>query len=396
MLRELFNPVPRRMPLEALSSQLDSQSQTVRLCASPRIREARFDDYPQIAALQSRYGFGSDSYEEWAHLWINNPLYRQLTGWPIGWVLEHNGILGYIGNIPLPYEFGGRRIIAATSRGWVVDASFRSYSFGLLSRFFAQKPVDLFLNTTVNAYANAGQQAFGASRIPTGTWDKSAFWITEYRGFASSLLAYKRLPNLKVFKLPLAFGLFLKDGVAKRTSELIGHNAAARFCSNFDDRFDVFWGKLRLFNSRVLLALRSREMLEWHFQRAATQGRAWILIIEDSAELAAYAIFLRRDLQKFNLKRVMLIDFEALEGKNELLVSMLSIALERCRRDGIHMLETVGFSSEKRRIIDRVAPHRRSLPSWLYFYKTRDEYLARVLKEPTFWDPSCFDGDAGL
>ena len=36
------------------------------------IRQASFEDHPQIVALESKYGLETKSYEEWTHLWSNN------------------------------------------------------------------------------------------------------------------------------------------------------------------------------------------------------------------------------------------------------------------------------------------------------------------------------------
>jgi hypothetical protein len=102
------------------------------------------------------------------------------------------------------------------------------------------------------------------------------------------------------------------------------------------------------------------------------------------------------DNREFGLNRLSLIDFQSLNGKNERLVPMLSWALDRCRRERIHMLGIIGFGPGKQRIINSIAPHRRALRSWLYFYKTNDQYLAKALDDPRSWDPSCFDGDASL
>ena len=79
--------------------------------APPRFREATFEDYAQVSALESEYGLQTKSLEEWRHLWIHNPVYRQLPEWPIGWVCENEDdqIVGCIANIPLRYEFGDRR-----------------------------------------------------------------------------------------------------------------------------------------------------------------------------------------------------------------------------------------------------------------------------------------------
>jgi hypothetical protein len=365
---------------------------------SPKVREARFDDYAEIMNLQSRYDLGRESYEEWSHLWTGNPLYKELPKWPIGWVLEteEQEIVGYAGNIPLSYQFRGKRIVAATFRAWVVDSNHRSHALSLLGRYFQQKNVDLFINTTVSKYAVCGQEAFRASRVPAGAWDKSVFWITENRGFTSSFLARKGFLASKLLKFPIELCLLAEENLAKRNSRLDSQEVSISFCTNFDARFDALWKELRRSNPEILLATRSREMLEWRFERALAENRSWVLTVEEGPQLAAYAIFLRRDKPELSLKRLRLIDFQALNGRNELLLPILVRALERCRSEGIHMLDAIGFGPKKQRILDSIEPHRRTLSSWLYYYKARDKHLANSLTDPSCWDPSCFDGDASL
>ena len=365
---------------------------------APTVRIATFEDYSGIATLYERHGFASRSFEEWASLWIGNPLYNELPEWPIGWLLEDENktIVGYLGNIPLPYVFRGRQIVAATSRAWVVDSGFRSYSFSLLNRFFRQKSVDLFLNTTVNKNAIRGYQAFRVSRVPVGAWDQSIFWITNYRGFAASVLANKRVPGWKLLSFPVSLGLVAQDSLPRKRVGAHKHGVSLTFVNGFDVRFDIFWEKLLSSNSDILLATRSREVLDWHFRRALAENRAWVVIAEVGAELVAYAIFLRRDNKQLGLDRLRLIDFQSLPDSNEVLRPMLSRALDRCRMESVHMLEIIGLSPERQRVIDDAGRRRRSLPSWLYFYKANDDRLAEALKDPRSWDPSCFDGDASL
>jgi hypothetical protein len=75
---------------------------------------------------------------------------------------------------------------------------------------------------------------------------------------------------------------------------------------------------------------------------------------------------------------------------------MLSWAHQRCQQEGIHMLEAYGFRPEKERVIQSLAPHRRQLPSWFYYYKTRDQALVAALVDPGIWDPCHYDGDSSL
>lgn len=363
-----------------------------------KFRQATFDDYDEIAPLATRYRLEPEDREDWVRLWANNPIYHQLPNWPIGWVFENEDrrIVAYIGNVPLLCEMGGQRLTVAASRAFVVDIPYRSYSLALLNQFFKQKRVDLFLNTTVNPEASKPHEVFRALRVPLGTWDEAAFWITEYRDFSASLLARKEFSGARWLGCPLSIGLWLRDGVKGRFWKTYCDGVEASFCSQFDERFEDFWQQLRHNFPRRLLANRSREMLEWHFKRPLENGKAWVLTVGKGSALAAYAIFLRRDNSAFSLKRMRLVDFQVLGGNAELLRSLIGHALARCRREGIHMLECIGFAPDKQRVIEALAPHRRKLSSWRYFYKATNRQLAQTLEDPGVWDPSCFDGDASL
>jgi hypothetical protein len=366
--------------------------------APPRFREATFEDHAQVSALESRYGLQTKNDEEWRHLWLHNPVYQQLPEWPIGWVCEneHDEIVGCIANIPLGYEFGSRTLVAATSRSFVVDSRYRGYAFMLLSHFFSQKNVDLFVNTTVNAKASLLQGLFRATRVPSGTWNRSAFWITDYRAFASSLLSRKEMPSGKTVSYPLSAGLFLRDMLASRMLRSRSNGIEVEFCTQFDDRFEDFWQRIRRDSTGRLLATRSQEVLDWHFKHALAKDKAWVTTVSAGGVLAGYAVFCRQDNPSYQLKRMRLVDFQTSPGQTELLQPMLLSAVERCQREGIHMLEAIGFDSDKKRMIDSLGPHCRELGSWRYFYKTNDHELAASLQNPQVWDATCFDGDASL
>ena len=304
--------------------------------------------------------------------------------------------MGSVGNIPLAYEFGNRRLLTATSRALVLDERYRPYAFTLLKYFFGQSNVDLFLNTSVNDRVFKLQELFRASRVPMGTWNRSAFWITNYRGFTASFLARKDIAVGQVLNFPLSAGLFMRDKLAGREIKIERDGIKVEPCAHFDDRFETFWQEIRKQNSGRLLADRSRDVLDWHFQPALQRAQAWILTVSDPAGLAAYGIFSREDKPALQLKRVRLVDFQCRNGRAELLRPVLSRALERCQQEGIDMLEAFGFAAGKQAVIDSMNPHYRELSSWRYFYKTKDPQLAARLTDAAAWDPSCFDGDSSL
>lgn len=339
---------------------------------APRLREATLDDYPRIAALETECGLKTKKREAWEHLWTSNPAWRE--GRPMGWVLEtpDGGIVGSVGSIPLAYEFQGRKVSAAAGRAWVSDSRYRGYALLLMERFFAQPRVDLLLNTTVNGRAAGALSVFQPDRVPAGAWDQSAFWVTNRWGFLRSYLAMK--------------GILPAPAIGRRDIQLR---------ASFDERFDRFWDAQKRKRSALLMGVRTREILQWHFHHALANGRAWILTVENGGALRAWSIFCRKDNPRFGLKRMRLIDFQSLEEGADLLAPMLSEALRKCREERIHMLEAIGAGKEQNRVLERLGPRRRALP-WSFFYKANSRDLAQKLEDPAVWDPSGFDGDASL
>lgn len=362
------------------------------------LREATFDDYDQIIALESSQNLRVRSREEWSRLWLDNPLYKQLgSKWPIGWVLEDQDgrIVGTAGNLPLPYVFQGRKLIVATGRGWAVEERYRGVALMLLDTYFNQPNVDLFLNTTVNALAAEAFGVFGSCPVPAGDWTGASYWVTSYPGFAKTALSVKKLPLPQILCYPAAACLYLKDLVASKRLPAAPRNIGVQLAHRFDDRFDGFWEKLSG-KRALLMGVRSRDALEWHFGPSLQRGDAWLFTVPNGNSLAAYAVFQRRDEPRTGLKRMRLIDFQALNQDSECLHAILAEALRIARQSGIHILEKVGLKVEGTAIVDEYAPYRRKLAAWPFFFNSPDAELQQSLQSPTAWQPSSFDGDASL
>jgi hypothetical protein len=379
----------------------DGTTKSVRSQKPPKLREVRFEDYQQIAALVCKFNLHIETYPGWIHLWTENPAYKQIKDkFPKGWVLEtaEGAVAGYLGNVPLDYEFQGVRLLAATTRAWVVDTPYRSYSPLLLGTYFNQPNVNLFLSTTLNPQSAPAYGIFQTTRVPVGIWDWTLFWITNYQGFAESFLRKRGTAMAKILSYPISAGVLFGDRV--KGSRLRREDTASKVLSllSFDERFDAFWGDLRREKHNVLLGVRTGEALTWHFKIALQQNAAWIFAIEGASGLAAYAIFLRDDYPDIGLTRMRLVDFQCLEQRRgpELFLNMLGTAADRCRREFIHMLEMVGLPPGLEAVLKSASPHRRHLPNWLYFFKTNNPSLATALQHPAAWEPSLFDGDSSL
>jgi hypothetical protein len=367
----------------------------------PKLREVRFDDHSQVAALAIKFGLDADDFRAWKNLWMENPALREIkVKFPMGWVLEtaDGSIVGYLGNIPMRYELEGRRILVATGRSWVVDAVYRPYSLLLMGTYFQQANVDLFLTTSVNSQSAVPLSVFQWVRVPKGAWDRTLFWITYPQGFSQSYLRKKGWPAAKLLSYALSLGISFRDHVRGDRFPKNGTDFAVLSCNVFDERFDAFWTALKKRKSKLLLAVRDRETLEWHFKSALLKNMAWIYTLEDKRGLIAYAVFLRQDRRLVGLKRMCLVDFQCLEQEKApaLLTAMLRTAFERCRQESVHMLELIAPTPLLEKCAERAYPHKRQLANWMYFYKTNNRILSEKLLNADVWEPSVFDGDCPL
>jgi hypothetical protein len=235
----------------------------------------------------------------------------------------------------------------------------------------------------------------GWSRVPVGEWDRSQFWIVDHRKALQSYVESKTstiVANVaSVLASPL---LFMKDVMAERRYSPTD-DYRLEWCDSFDERFDCFWKELNNQYPDRLLSARDTATLQWHFKSALQERRLWILAASTGSHLIGYAILDRRDIAALDLTRVLLQDFQALRSDAALCSSMIYVLLQRCRREGIHILENIGCWMEKLQPA-RNAPYRRHLGSWCYLYRIKNESLERSLRRAASWYPTQYDGDASI
>lgn len=364
-----------------------------------RVREASFEDFEAINDLGRRHGLEARKNTEWESLWKENPVMEDLKRpWPLGWVLEGDmeRIIGCLCNVPLAYELEGRRLTAAAGTFLAVDADYRNYSILLIKRFFEQKNVDLLLLTTANNDAGRIFPVFKARRIPVDSYATVLFWIINYRQFVSSALINRKIPFKGALAHPLSLTLRGIDKLTGRNQRMFRLDGEIQQCETFDGRFDAFWSILKKRYSDRLLYVRDREHLGWHFKSAIKGKRVWVFVCGKESRINSYAIFLRQDADGGRLRRIRLVDFQYVDDGTDAIMKMISHAAKRCRKEDIHVLEIIGFDSEKRSAAEEYSPYKRMLPSWPFFYKANDPVLADRLNAPGRWDPCMLDGDGSL
>ena len=364
----------------------------------PRLRLASLDDYEQIRAVQSANGLSTKSREQWLHLWQNNPACWELPGWPAGWVLENESgsIVGALENLPCLYRLGGRKFVCAFGRGWAVEPAYRVYALQLVVSQMRQANVDLLITTTAGSRTTELLTRSGWSQAPVGRWDRSAVWVTNYAETARSCLV--KTPRL-VSSLAgpiLSATLRWKVAAPWRARRPEGR-WKLRWCADFDKRFERFWQELEEQSSRRMLAVRSTQTLQWHFKYALQENRLAILSASDGGgRMIAYAVFERRPVPSLGAERALLIDFQTLVADCDLVAAMISFAVERYREEGVPIMENVGCWLEARQPLTHRPLFRRVLGSWSYLYYSKNQELARTLRDPEPWYPTQFDADASL
>lgn len=357
----------------------------------PALREACFADYPAVAALLERNGLRARPEEEWRRLWVSNPAYDE--GWPIGWVLESEGqIVGALANLPASYVWRNSKIRAAVAIDWAVDEGYRAYSLVLMQRATTQPDVDLLMATSVGPSAEPGYAAVKWSRVRSGEWNRSGFWVTSALGFAESALRAKstRVPAA-CLKYPLSFAMVCRRAVLRYRAPATAPDWVVERWDGFDSDFDRFWLALQSRHADKLLAVRDRATLAWHFRPSS--GRILIGIVRQGAAMQGYIVLVRNDNEEIGLKRMRLADFQSLDDPQQAFRALLAWACKCCRQEGIHVLEDVGRTASRLGID---APYDRPLASWSSYFRAKDETLAEALRTAETWAVTSYDGDAAL
>jgi len=376
--------------------------------STPLLRAARLEDYQDIQRLGLEHSLDVPSYEDWSGLWLNNPLRVRLSkNFPIGWVLETNRgeLVGCMGTAWSRYTFQGETLISAVARAWFAPVEYRGFALELMDEYLNQPGVDLFINNCVSQPAHAAFSQF-CTPIPLGRWNSMSYWVTDYRGFAERVLKSARVPLSGLLRYPVSAGLWMKDVTAGKRLHTNAAPFAAESLDRFDSQFDVFWRELVRQNPEKLLADRGAAALSWHFAIPMRKKRLWILTASRNGRLRAYCTLTRQD-NAFRLpalthndsqgiRAMRLVDYQSIEPEVDYLSGLLEIALGRCRKEGVYILECLGCKVPKMHVVDEAAPHNVELENWKFYYRASDPDLNARLQEPMVWDPSAYDGDASF
>jgi hypothetical protein len=360
------------------------------------VREMQLSDYAAVQKVRQENGLTVLSLEEWNHLNRDNPFVSPEDPVPIGWILEDDreGVVGIYGNFPGRYGWRSQELRAGISHSWAVNRGHRKGSLLLVARYLGQKNVHLLINTSANVEAGRVFETLKALRVPQPDFHWILVWIFRYSAFVESVLRYKKVRGAGYLKPFLAAGLKGMDRLARR-NRWKAFSGRVRRIDEFDERFDGFWKQLCA-SSRQLMAVRHRRALEWHFHLGQREGRIAIFIYETAGRMQGYLILRREEDPALALCRQRVVDLQVLAPGEEALQELFAAAADFARQSGAQILEVVGLSALKRRSLEALAPHRRRMTTWPFWYCAVQPVTGADFRNPEVWDPTLYDGDSSV
>lgn len=366
----------------------------------PKLRQAEMADFPTITELKVRGGIVVDPYENWKRLWIDNPAFAAVEGLAMGWVLEARGkIVGYLGNIALPYCYEGKRLTAVAGSGFVVDPEYRGASLSLNSAFYRQKSVDIHLSTTAIESVGKLARAFRSAALPQPDYDSILFWVLQPYGVAKALA--KKLDLAR----PIEYFATILSSLAVSSDTMLRHRWPSECATDLDviavsvggigDEFEAFWQE-KLNQKPRFYADRSAATLRWHFQVPGHNGSVRVLCCRRRGRLVGYAI-VRNDFERpGGLKRTLIADLLVHHDDLEVVRALLVASFGEARHFKSHILEVIGFPPEIRQAFREAKPYVRRLPACPFYYRASDPALHRALADSSVWYAGPYDGDTTL
>jgi hypothetical protein len=365
------------------------------------LREARFADLDAVRQLKMRWGLGSDSLANWEHLWRHNPaLGDPNVRRPIGWVLEAKGeIVGYLGNISLVYHYGSRTLSAVAGTGFVAAPDYGIPSLRLLSAFYRQPSVDLFLASTANETSEKLVKLFHAVPLPQQDYDTVLFWVLRPYPFAQEVMRMLDLtPAFSRLSAPLASVIVGTDTILRRRwarNSSPGLTIKEIGIDEIGEPLQVLWAN-KLKEVTQLLADRTPASFRWHFGIPGHRGTTHVLGCFQSTELLGYVVIRTDTNQDSGLRRSLVADLLVKENNPKVTEALLFQAYQHSKNIGSHLLEIMGFPQSIRKLCSQWRPYSRKYPNLPFYYKAADPELHKALFDPAPWFASPFDGDTTL
>ena len=105
---------------------------------------------------------------------------------------------------------------------------------------------------------------------------------------------------------------------------------------------------------------------------------------------------MRADNNDIGLKRMKIIDIQTLSNNEETATALITNAIKYAQKQGVYVLELIGFGQDIRRQAAKMNPYVRKLSYSPFFYKLINKELKYIFSEKIEWDASLYEGDGSL
>ena len=393
--------------LEKIRSRRDASADPANEAAGPtslvpaKIREAKLSDYQAITDLKERWGLTPDPLDNWKHLWERNPALKHMkTTGSIGWVLEAQGkIVGYLASISSIYHFDGKALTAVVGSGFVAEPAYRAHTVRLMAAFYAQKPVDLYISTTAVEATGQIACAFGCVPMPQPDYETVIFWVLRPYPFVQTVMKKLQVkPALSKIGGAFASIAVRMDKIFRRRyprGSAKGFTVSEIKTTEIGNEFEILWHE-KIAEGKRLLADRSLEFLQWHYNLPNDGAKTSILCCRKNGQLAGYLTVRDEAGNSNGLRRSWVVDMIVKQDDPEIIRTLISAAYKHGKKAGSYVLEVQGFPANIRSLCAQWNPYSRTFPATPYFYKGANPELHKTLSDGALWYGTPFDGDTTL
>jgi hypothetical protein len=338
--------------------------------------------------------------------WIDNPAMDETT--PIGWILEdkQGKYIGFIANIPIPYQIFGRKDTAVASSSWYVKPEARGMtSLKLVQTFLAQKEKKFFIVNQPEGDVPKILIRFGLVHVPLPFNGIEYLHILNvdqmFVLFASRIFKNPRVfPILKLIAFPLKIlspvlnliRRIRKQPPEKHKSSGADSGYTSSFITHCDESFTQLWEENK--EKTHITLYRDSETLNWlYFSKAiADQRRVIQCLSRKDRKLAGYLVFDIIHFQKIDVKIFKLIDAYIPNLNESILSSLMSFAIEQAKKNKLGALRFWPRDQEMDNILRQWFKIRRKY-DYLYYHmlKAPDDICSEDLEKyelrPSLIDP---------
>ena len=353
-----------------------------------KIKEVNQKNFKQISILQKKYNL--KTLNEYGPRLLNN--YKSFKKkFPMGWILiDKIKIVGFVGNLIKKFYINKNTLHVAASNSLVVDEKYRQYTLLLLRKFFNQKKIDFYLNTTPNSATSKIWKKLNSHKIPMKNMDKIQLYFIDIKSVINSYFLKKE--KIFLIRLNKAVPSVYKNVFYKKINYVEDKNILIKKFNKIEKNFELFFKKYKS-NTKKIILNRDKIWFNLHYKDKINKNKAWLFTAIKNKKIIGFIGCIEDNNNSIRLKRVKICDLIVLNDNKKVINSLIHKALCEITKKKYHLVETQGFSNTKFQCIKEIFHKSRSSGPFPYSFICNSKKLMPLLKNRKLWDFSLVDGD---